>query len=163
MAKIQSTEVVQRAVQTLRLNPNVDKIPNESEDKIQTIVDVTYPDNKILNFTVTAGTGTPVLLTTNANKDTYITGVQYHFAKDATNDMATGATVGIGVVVDGSTRAITAVGVLTLTAQSVVVNQTFNPPIKLDRNTNISDNGASFTVGLLVRTVSIFGYELSKF
>lgn len=114
------------------------------------------PVSRIIRAAGSSTSGSITALTTPADKDFYLTGCTLSMIKDATCDMATGA-IALAVTVDGVAQNPAAIAILTLTAQSQTVNVTFNPPIKVDRNTALS-MGASYTAGTMRRFLGVYGY-----
>ena len=143
-------------IDELRLNPVSDAIPKQVVPSIQPVFEV---NRNVANFQATitkATTGTGSIATTSSTVDTYITQVTYSITKDATCDQATG-TLAVNGVIGGTTTPLIRLSVLTLTAQDKTASASFDPPVKLDRNSLISAN-LSFTAGALVETASIHGY-----
>lgn len=115
------------------------------------------PRTKILGQSATAASGSATIFTTASDKDTYITGVLFSFAKDATCDTATGS-MAVQSTIDGNSgRQLAAFTVLATTAERETVYVTF-PALKIDRNVSVQFGSKTFTVGNLYRTATIYGY-----
>jgi hypothetical protein len=162
MARINRSDVIQKAVNDLAISGN-EKIPNETLDKVQ----LTYSLNKkYSSFSLgfgqsTTGVSTATLPLVSPGSETYITGLNLSFIKDAACDIATG-NLTLSVVLDqsGVSTNIIRLSVLTLTAQSENVSLSLPYPLKVKNNTNISVTG-SFTLGNCRRDYNIIGFTTS--
>jgi hypothetical protein len=94
--------------------------------------------------------------TTPSDKDFYLVAANLSFVKDATS---TSLASRISVTVEGVAINILDCAQLTLTAQSGNMSQQFNPPIKLDRNTNITVNNST-AVANCTSVANIYGYTV---
>lgn len=121
------------------------------------IVDINVPKENILSTISRTTSGTATILTTSANEDTWVTGFLYSYIKDATCDVADGI-LGISFTIDGKTQTHNLFPVLTTTAQYDAVFVKFTKAMRIDRNTSITFNTSTYTVGKMIRTVSIYGY-----
>jgi len=115
------------------------------------------PASKFIFSTTKTTTGSSTMVTTAADKDTYITAVQLSYSKDVACDVAIGS-VFVSCVVDGVTKGIIALAILTLTAESDSAAIAFQVPIKVDRNTSIIIGTNTYTAGLMSRCAVIHGY-----
>jgi len=163
MARINRSDVIQKAVNDLAISATTDKVPNETLDKVQ----LTYDLNKrfssfvVNTSSTTTGTMSLSLPTVDARQETYITNLLYSFAKDATCDIATGAlTVQPTSDLQQIAKNLIHVAVITLTADAQTINVSFPYPLKVKNNSSIACGG-TFTVGLLSRTVSVVGFTTS--
>lgn len=164
MARINRTDVIQKAVNDLALSLSADKVPTETLDKVQ----LTYSLNKqFSNFVVRAGatasgTNTVTLPSIDSRSDIYVTALDFSIIKDATCDVPTsnltlsGTPEGSGI----STNLLS-IPVITLTAQSERVTITLPFPLKIKPNTNMTFTG-TFTVGVMVRSATIYGFTTSS-
>lgn len=164
MARINRSDIIQKAVNDLGISQSGEKIPNETLDKVQ----LTYNLNRAFSNFVTAtsgtttGTQTITLPTVSVGADTYITSICFTMIKDATCDVASGR-LPININPDASNVAsnILAVPCLTLTAQSETVMATFPYPIKVRNGSNITQ-AATFTAGAMARSIQVAGFTTSS-
>lgn len=133
-----------------------DMLPAFVDDKITPIVEI-IPDSELIASGVGGATGT-LSITPIANKDIKLAGLIASFTKNAACDVATGS-LNIQVTIDGTTRIIARLAVLTLTAERDTLSISFVPALRIDRNTNIDFTG-SFTAGSMARAISAFGYPV---
>ena len=156
MARINRTDVIQKAVNDLALNVSVDKIPNESLDKIQFNYSLNRELINYLTSTSSTATGTLSLAlpSVSAGSEILLDYITFSFAKDATCDVATGS-LPIAITPDSSgvSTACGGAAVLTLTADSQTFTIVFPKPIKLKPGTTITSTG-TFTVGAMSRRMS---------
>ena len=143
------------------LGYQVQNTPMLDTSKILLVADVNPKLLKNNNFIKTSNKTTTgsmtVLASTSTTEDTYITGLIFGFAKDATCDIANG-TLNILGVINGASTTLGNLPLLTLTAQSQSIYLNFINPIKLDRGTAITSSSTAHTVGTYVKSATIFGY-----
>lgn len=139
----------------------INVLPSSFSPTIQFVADVNPKHFRMVTKGVhgsraTSGDGT--VLTTSANRDTYLHAITYGLVKDATCDVASGI-ANIAATVQGKVIAITGLPVLTTTAQQLVVTLTFKNPVLLDRNTTVLFTGTTYTAGTMVRTATLLYSE----
>lgn len=158
MAKIERSEITQKAIKDLRLNPAFEKMPTEASDKIV----LTYPLNekvvKIVRGSEKTTTGSSTVYTTPSNKDFYLTGC---YLQNNSNATADNTDIRLTCVIDGGTQFLIQFKKITLTAFNNMLNREFSVPIKLDRNSTIVLSSA-FTVGSSTTSAGITGFEVEK-
>jgi len=164
MARINRSDVIQKAVNDLALSASDSIIPSETLDKVQCV----YSLNKqFSSFCASAnststGTTTITLPTIDARSEIYITGIDCGIVKDATCDVASGQVALVVTTFEqGITKNVMAIPVLTLTAQDQHATLTLAYPLKIKPNTNATFN-MSFTVGTSSRSACITGYIVSS-
>lgn len=164
MARINRSDIIQKAVNDLGLSAADAKVPNETLDKVQ----LTYNLNRQFSTFIVAsgssstGTFNTALPTVSTGSETYLTGVTLSFIKDSTCDIATGAVqVSITPTDSNVASVIINAAVLTLTAQDKDVFLALPYPFKVKNASNISVSG-TFTVGAMRRNVSAFGFVTSS-
>lgn len=145
-----NTQVQQEIRDALKLNLNVERIPN-----VVPVIEVgtKIVKNPILKYKVRSTSGADTVYTTPTNQDVYLNYINFNFIKDATCDVADGE-LSVSIVQDGETKYFY-LSVLTLTAQTGNLSIPFPKGIKLDRGSNISIGGNTFTVGKLRRSCNI--------
>jgi len=164
MARINRSDVIQKAVNDLAISTLVDKIPNETLEKVQ----LTYSLNKqFSNFIVTgtsssSGTLTVSFPTVSAGSDTFITSLNLSFIKDATCDVGTG-NLNLSIQPDGGpvSTSIFRFSVITLTAQNSEISIPLPFPLKIKNNTTMTLTG-TFTLGVMVRSINAVGFTTSS-
>jgi len=164
MARINRSDVIQKAVNDLSISQSGEKIPNETLDKVQ----LTYSLNKQFSSFVlstgstSTGSMSVTLPSVSAGADTYITGINYSYVKDATCDVATGTLVA-SVTPDASNVStnIVRLSVLTTTAQQDNVALVFPYPLKVKNGTTIGGSN-TFSVGSLSRSITVTGFTTSS-
>jgi hypothetical protein len=134
-----NSQVTQEIVRSLKLDTNVDKIPNA----IPTI-EVGLKNSKELLCANTSNTNsTPInMITTPLDRDFYICGASLSTIKDVT---ATSALCTLDVTINGQTAVLLSIAGLTLTVQSSTISQTFKNPIKIDRGTIVRITNSTAT------------------
>lgn len=152
----QSSELI-REIQEATKIQTIGGLPRVISNQIVPVIEVNPRVVKpTLIFSVaTATSGVATLISANPKQDVYIKGITLAIIKDAACDMASGR-VNISCSQNGS-KDLIALPVLTLTAQSMATAQTFNPPIKIDRNTAVNING-TYAAGVMWRTATINYY-----
>ena len=164
MARINRTDVIQKAVNDLGISMSGEKIPNETLDKVQ----LTYSLNKQFSgflassSQTTTGTFSVTMPTVSAGAETYITAIQFGLIKDATCDIASGTVLVTCTPAEaGISKNLILIPVLTLTAQSENITLSLPYPLKVKNAANISVGG-TFTVGALSRAINVVGFVTSS-
>jgi len=160
MARVNRTNVIQKAVNDLAISLSSEKvIPNETLDKIQLVYSLNSQFSNIVRSVNKTTTGTSTVYTLGSQEDFYLTSIQLSATQDATCD---GVLYQVTGTVDGVSRALCSLRVPPLTAQgNLVSNINFSHPIKIDPNTTISIV-ESFSVGTSASTTTITGFKLSS-
>ena len=156
MAKINRTDITQKAIKDLRLDAARERVPTEASDKIV----LTYPlDSKVTNIIksvgLTNGTGATVY-TTPTSKEFYLTTASLYVNKDSSSESAGSD---LTCVVDGATVYLLSIPGYTLTAQDNGLTITYKNPIKLDKGTNIRVTAGSAVANVKVNA-NVTGYTL---
>lgn len=154
---IRNSEPVKQLVEQFQLQPGF-----VSPQGGTTIVPVMETHSKlvrnpdIVRHVAPTATGTNTILAAVASKVFVLKTATLSFSKDSTCDIATG-TITLSGTVDGGTRHILALPVITLTAERDVVNQVWPAGLELDSNSALTVTG-TFTLGVCVRASNITGY-----
>lgn len=161
MASIRRGTIVRDIIDSLKLQVG-NVLPDQTSDKLVLTYDFgNVRQSRVLGSATGTATGTIAIFTTDANRDTYVTGVQLSFVKNATCDYASGnITMQSTTFLDGSQH-IARLSTLTLTAERGEIFVKFNKPLRVQRNTAISISSSvstAFSAGALVRSGVIFGY-----
>jgi len=154
MVKHYNPSIVQDAQRIL--NTKMDTLSDNIADNIVPVIPV-LPVTRFAETGSRSTSGAGNIQGAFTSKDYYITGINFAIVKDATCDVVDG-TCGITVLVDGVSKTIASLPVLTLTAQSMVINVTLPFPLKVDRLGVIGFSSQIFTVGKFIRTATIYGY-----
>lgn len=163
MARINRTDVIQKAVNDLALNVSVDKIPNEILDKVQLVYGLNrHFSNFLVSGTQSTSGNLSVSFPTTTKGDIYLTSVTASFAKDATCDVGTGR-ITVSITPDNSniSTPIISFAVITLTADSQTVTYSLPYPIKIKEGSSLVFGG-TFTVGVMTRNLSAMGFTNSS-
>jgi len=144
--------------QTRILNLKGQENLSEVSDLIQPVINITR-DSRILG-NGTMASGGPVsasIFTAPSDKDTYLTGISYGLIKDV-NATATLFNIRgtFGGVVNTSLKVIPC---LTLTAQQTDGNIQFNPPMKIDRGSQLQISTDTNVANWLIK-VTAYGYNV---
>jgi len=107
---------------------------------------------------IASSAATATIYTTPVDRDFYLQTVQLSFCKDAACDIASG-NYGVYAVISGSNRRICYLSRLTLSAATGAVCVPLPKAIKVDRNSNITLEGGTFTAGSSLCHASITGYH----
>jgi hypothetical protein len=155
MVIINNSEITKEYSNQTRCNS--DEFVNQAAAIISPIIDITpIKKSNVAANNATTATGTSAIFTTPVSHDFYLQTVSFSYTKDAANDTASGQLT-VSCVINGKTILIATHAILTLTAQSNTIFCHFDN-LKLDRNSNVSIAGNTFTVGNLSRSASITGY-----
>lgn len=165
MARINRSDVIQKAVNDLALQPAADKIPSETLDKVQLVY---YLNKQFSSFAgnATATTNTAATITLpsiSAGGETFITGIHASYVKDSTCDIAIGQ-ASITLIPAETNVAVAPIKfpLLTLTAQQESEFLSFPYPIKVKNASAVTFSTGTYTVGLLSRSVSVTGFTTSS-
>ena len=163
MAKIYNSELTKGMAKHARIQQNIDKIPNELAEKVVPVME-TNPEilreNSIIASGAAINNTSGLVYTSSTTMETYITGYQISFIKDA------GSTCSVirAYLTPEATNASIAfarISCLTGTAQSGEVSYTFKNPVKLVKGTSITinpdTNAANCTASLCV-----YGYTIDN-
>lgn len=147
-----NSQIIAEVVNTLKLDVQKDVVPSPVP-----IVDVGLKSSisPLVKTTTQSTTGNVSLISSTDYPDNYvhIKAAYLSFAKNATCDIATGAITLVGTV-NGTTRNIIALAVLTTTAERDSVYISFDTPIRIDKGTTVYYTG-TFTAGALTRSGGI--------
>lgn len=160
MAKIYNSDLSKELVEGAKIQTSFDYTPDQLAEKVVPVMEVNPKLLKINNFiknNFQTTTGTIAIITTPADKDTYITGLSAGYVKDVTCDSATGV-YSLTCVINGATHNLIQFPIITLTAQQDEREITFAYPVKVDRASAIQLTG-TFTAGVCVRTCTLYGYQ----
>lgn len=154
MVKHYNPSIVQNAQRIL--NTKADNLSDEVSGPVAVIP--IKPICRIVRFAVRSTSGSGTVYATPTDKDFYLIGCSLSVQRDAACDAPSSDGARVGIVIDSVTQGLIPISCATLTAFSAEQNITFPFPIKIDRGTNITITGMTFTVGTCVRSVSIIGY-----
>lgn len=163
MPKVKSFDAINALKKSTQLQEGMDIIPDDMQNTIVPVIDITprkHRVSQILGAVADTTTGTKAAFTADSKQETFITGVQVAYAKDATCDQATGV-IKVQCTQDGVTRIIHQFPVITLTAQSDDMFLVFPIPLRIDKSSPVNFTG-TFTVGVMSRTLQVFGYVASN-
>ena len=163
MPTIYNSDLINQLRDGAKIQQNKDNIPNQITDKVIPTMEVNpnllRKTTFVANKTATT-TGAQTILTSAVDKDTYLTGILFSYAKDATCDAAIGNLI-CTAVVGNQVINISMLAVLSLTAQYDSVYCSF-PPLLIDKNTGVQIGANSYTVGNMSRTAVVFGYTVDN-
>jgi hypothetical protein len=158
MAQIYNSDLTEQLIRGAKIQQNKDFIPNQIADKVVPVMEVNprlLKFGKILANAEATNATTTTLYSVPTNKDTFITGLQYAYIKDATSTSTFGA---IDYYQDGAVFRLVDIPLLTLTAGTGIFSIIFPHPIKPDKGSIIylkhSTNVANMTSGCV-----LFGYQ----
>jgi hypothetical protein len=166
MAKIYNSDCTKGLARNAAIQQNVDKTPNELADKIVPTFETNPQLLRYTNYIVYGAkslTGDLTLETTSTTKDTYLTGINLAFSKDAACNCDTGA-CSLQVTPDETNVKTTIFHIVTptLTADARQASITFRNPIKLKRGTTIILGSNGFTAGNYERRAQVYGYTIDN-
>lgn len=134
-------------------------------NEVQLVANVNPKDYRVTNICATAtatATGSFGIYATSATKLTYITGFHLSLIKDATCDMTTGF-YNLNVQINNVAKYLVRIPVIALTAQQITVSLTLANPLLIDKNYTITADNGAYTVGVAVRSATVFGFEVEPF
>lgn len=156
MVEHNSKEVVDKMSQDLKIQPAV-ALPREISKNIQAVYDVTPKGGNIFMGDVTRiTTGTSTIITTDANKDSFLTSALLSASAD---NISEGINYILSIVPLGKTAGV----LLQLRKEPTTAftgNQelTFNPPIQLERGSIITIT-QGFALGTSTVSGTVLGFE----
>lgn len=164
MATIYNSDLSKEILEGARVQLSRDKIPSEIAEKVVPVMEVNPKLLRRCDFIETNSSttsGTLTITTLPTDKDIFITGFNVNLIKDVANDGATGYLVLTVTQADFGAKGLIRIPIITATAQSFSLSETLREPIKLARGSTITLTG-TFTAGVMVRTASIFGYQVAN-
>jgi len=163
MATINNSDLSREVIDGAKIAIGREKVPDQISDKVVAVMEcnpkLLRRINLVRNYSAIL-TGTANVYTTPADSDFYLSSLVFSITKDATCDLATGAS-SVTATIDGVARALASLTCITLTAQDKAIAIAFELPIKIDRNTIINIPGA-YTAGLMARSLCITGYIVNN-
>jgi hypothetical protein len=164
MAKINRSDVIQKAVNDLAISIANDKVPTETLDKVQLTYDLNpkYSSFVAEGAKITSGSLTISLPVIDARSEIYITNLSVDFIKDAACDIATGTLQLAGITaLHGTIKTLVEFSIISLTAQTSRCDMTFSHPLKLKPNTSLTFYG-TYAAGVMSRSVLVTGFITSS-
>lgn len=164
MPQIQNSDAIKAIRDGARLSIT-EGFPQALDLRVIPVMDMTprfhrnsFPKQANTSTSSSAGT----IFTTDTVKDTYITGIQYSYVKDAACDIAT-SVASVRTTINGqSSQVICAVTLLTLTAQAGDFAIAFERPIKIDKGVTVQLVQNTFTVGTFARSATVYITEVDS-
>ena len=160
-----NSDLTKELVDSGKLQQSSQSIPTEFNDKISFVCDVNPRNARLCKILSSSPFKTASGILTNftapTDRDTFITSITAGILKSATCDIATATPIVVSITTDGLTRDIITFPSETLTAQNMIINQTFNPAIKIDRGSAITVSG-TFAAGSLMRTCNVIGFQINN-
>lgn len=140
----QAKDVINNCVDGLKLNPITDAIPHAVISSIQPTFEVKRRVcNRSRRGTTLSNATTATIFATPSNQDFYVVSAALSVIKDVTN-LAT--LIRIECTCEGTTSPLCSIAGIAATPDAQTISVAINPPIKVDRNTNIvitSDDGTA--------------------
>lgn len=162
MATIYNSDLSNEIREGAKIQTSRDNIPSQLGQTVVPVMEVNPKLLRYVNFGGSSSTGTSAgtasASAADPNNDFFVTGITIGIVKDATCDNGNGVVSGT-VTISGLAMSLVSIPVLTLTAQSLVVSQSFNPPVKIDRNTAVRGSAPTFTVGSCRFSISVAGFK----
>jgi len=156
----QNKAISNNIIDTLKLNPITDNIPRAVIPTIQPVFEVNPKVCNVVRHSNLAVTGSGTIFTTPSDRDFYLNSASLGMIKDATCDVASNSESSLTVTTEGTARRLLQMPLLTLTAQSENATISYPIPLKLDRNTTITIQSATFSAGSLLRYGAITGFTI---
>lgn len=149
-----NSQLINEVVNVLKLDSRVENIPSvvmtaETNPKVVT------PATVASASLIISGGG--IVYTVPNTQDFYLRSINFGMIKDATCDKASGNVTVTGRV-NGITVTLASLPVLVSTAQTNQCTVLFQNPVKIDRGGTINIGSATYTTGLMSRTVDISGF-----
>ena len=160
--KIENSEITKRIVNLISGQTAVNKLPTQLANTVVPVIDVNPDLAREVNFLISNSRSTSGTLSSSfastASRSYFLTGITVGYAKDAACDLATG-NISVAVTPDysKSTTTIVQLPVITLTADSKVVDIIFETPLRVVAGSAITMTG-DFGAGVLVKSFQIRGY-----
>jgi len=159
MARITRGDFLQRIVDELGIQPGADNAPRDIANTIVATIPVqrtpSFHQNIALDD-ISSTTGAVVVKTTRTDRDFFMTNASIAVTSDVSSD---NVAANINAFVNGVGINVIRIVSQTLTAGSDHIELTFNPPLLVDRGTNIILTG-TFTVGATTKTSFVSGFEV---
>lgn len=115
------------------------------------------PITRIMKDTRAVTSGSNTTYTTPTDKDFFLDMLSLTVIKDAACDIATGRIAVTVTPMDGTSREILSIPVITLTAQEINIVLPFPNPVLLARGSTIALSG-TYAAGVMLRTLHVYGY-----
>lgn len=151
----QNKNIVNKAIDELKLNPLTDAIPKQVIPTIQPIYKLNPTYSFIVKNASASPTGVTTIYTTESTKDFYLTGFTMAITSDGTCDntfcILRGYVNGVQTILGDLRKQTTTAG-----SQSLSLNLSY--PLRIDRNTAITIE-TSFTAGASTRSGTIYGFN----
>jgi len=150
-----NSQLVKEVVDAFKLDLNVEKIPqvvatSESNPKL------VREGNLKQSSTAATGAMSLIAAAEYTGKYVYLRSLSLTLAKDATCDVATGL-FSITSTIEGVSKSLGSIAMLTLTAQSETQQFVYNPPIRIDKGASVTGTN-SFTAGAMLRGAVLVYY-----
>jgi hypothetical protein len=159
MAYIDNTQTKIEMNDAMRGNSVSNIAPTKIADTVQPVININpkdYRKTNLLKQTTKTNTGTSAIFTTDAIKETYITGVLLSWMSTVASDSTTAH---VTCVQDGGIVYLQRLAKLTLTATTKDMFISFMNPVKVDKNTNVNLT-LGFTVGAENAQTCVYGYTV---
>jgi len=165
MVQIQNSSTVRELIKAAGLTAG-DGIPTRLAESVVPVIDINPSHARVCDIvilTAPSSSGNATIYTTPSDKDFYLVSASLGVIKDATCNDATGNASSIVITVNSVQQSLLQIAGITATAQMENFSSFFPVPIKIDRNTAIVLSGATFTLGVKVRSAGLVGYTVEPF
>jgi hypothetical protein len=160
MLRINNSSLIQEIIDSAKLSTS-SGVPTELVNQVVPVMEVNPKLLRRCNVLETAGrtaASSVTIYTVPTGKKFYLTSASLNYIKDALNDHATGITALVTCVIGGATKNLFIIPVITLTAQSGIINLNLPVPIELEAGTIVSIGAVTIGAGSFIRVVNIVGY-----
>lgn len=161
MAINRNSSVSEEVRDVFKLQQNVDGIISNVAGQIIPVCDVNPKHARLTNF-IKYATGSSTggtIVTTDAVKETYLTGFSFSLIKDATSTVTD---TSIRATINGEVIRIFENISITLTAEKTNTSLTFMHPIKIDKSTAISVTNNGGGTGLGKYAITLYGFTIDN-
>jgi len=157
MATIYNTELLKELRDGIKGQQLTGSFPNKLASAVVPVMEVNpklLRRTTIIREKLVTNTAEATIYTTPTNQDFYLTGISMAYIKDATSQSTYQRVL---VVTNGATSNIAYLPQITLTAGQANHFISFDKPVKIDRNTNISGGVGNATANIS-SAIIIYGY-----
>jgi len=160
MVDIQNTEAVNIIRDQAGLSLK-EGFPKNLGTTVQPVMDMTPEFHRNTNdaISVSSAGSSGTLISAGSGKRYQILGISISFAKDATQDSASGS-LSVTATLNGVSRAIARLPYITLTAERAQTFLNFNRPLEIDKDTAVSWARGASTTGTMRTDIVLYVTEL---
>lgn len=160
MATINNAELTKELIDGAKIQLSSDNVPGRLADAVVPTMEVNpklFRETNFIEASSRNSAGAVTIVTTDANKVTFMTEAWIGITKDVANDTTT-SIISLKIYQNGQLKEIMGIPSLTLTAQDSHMVLSFKNPVKLDKNTTVRVGSILTGAGSALLCGGISGY-----